>query len=48
MEQEPIDIEVEFVKLLEQAENNPFKPLSDSFFERIEALKDKASEHRKV
>jgi hypothetical protein len=46
MEQEPIDVEAEFVKLLEQAENNPIKPLSEEFFARIEALKVKASEHR--
>ena len=44
MEQEPIDVEAEFVKLLEQAENNPIKPLSEEFFARIEALKAKAGQ----
>ena len=44
MEQEPIDVEAEFVKLLEQAENNPIKPLSEEFFARIEALKVKAGQ----
>jgi hypothetical protein len=39
-----IDVEAEFVKLLEQAENNPIKPLSEEFFARIEALKVKAGQ----
>ncbi len=39
-----IDVEAEFVKLLEQAENNPIKPLSEKFFARIEALKVKAGQ----
>lgn len=43
---EEIDVEAEFVKLLEQAENNPIKPLSEEFVARIEALKAKASECR--
>lgn len=41
---EEIDVEAEFVKLLEQAENNPIKPLSEEFFARIEALKAKAGQ----
>lgn len=39
-----IDVEAEFVKLLEQIENNPIKPLSEEFFARIEALKVKAGQ----
>lgn len=41
---EEIDVEAEFVKLLEQAENNPIKTLSEEFFARIEALKAKAGQ----
>ena len=39
-----IDVEAEFVKLLEQEENNPIKPLSEEFFVRIEALRAKAGQ----